>query len=109
MKLLNNTADVKKEGIPLSWAIMVTIILSAVLVAMSFVIFLYSGAYDTVKQIQAASTAIKDDSIKDLDVKSPVQAIDLRDYSDAIKNRILILKDAEDFNTSELDATKLGF
>lgn len=109
MKLLNSAVFNNKEGIPLNWAIVVTVLLSMGLVAVSFTIFLYSGAYDTVKQIQAASSAIKDDSIKDLDTKSPVQAIDLRDYSDTVKNRVLLLNDNEDFITSELDASKLGF
>lgn len=109
MKLFANNPVIKKDGVPLSWAIFAVILLSIGLVAVSFGIFLYSGAYDTVKQIEAASTAVKDDSIKDLDVKSPVQAVDLRDYSDAIKQRIMLLNDTEDFNISGLDAGTIGF
>ena len=81
--------------------IIITISISAVLVLISFVIFLKSGAYDTVQQISAAADVLAT-SVEGIDTTSPIQASDLEEYAQSLQQRVKALDDAEDFNKISL-------
>lgn len=85
----------------LAWALFVTVAISAVLVLISFAIFLKSGAYDTVRQISAAEDVLQT-TLDDIDTTSPIQASDLEEYSKGLPQRIKTLNDTEDFSQISL-------
>lgn len=80
----------------LAWAIALTIGISSLMVFLSFMIFINSGAYTTVKQISAAANVLQT-GLDDIDTKSPIQATDIEDYSKALPQRVKQFNDAEDF------------
>ena len=92
----------------LLWLIIVTIAISALLVAISFGIFLRSGAFDTIQQITTASKTLAEDDLKGYDVTSPIQASDLLKYGESLDSRIRPLEGSEDFGPSQLDDSVLG-
>ena len=88
--------------------VMIVIVITVLLVAISFIIFLNSGAYRTVQQISAAEAALKDEVLEGLDTTSPIQATELKDYSAALPLRVKNINDAEDFNPKSIDPSALG-
>jgi hypothetical protein len=80
----------------LAWAVALTIGISAVMVLVSFAIFVQSGAYDTVKQISAAAGVLQT-GLDDIDTTSPIQAIDIEDYAKTLPQRVKPFNDTEDF------------
>lgn len=89
------------QKLNLLWIVIITIGISAVLVVLSFFIFLQSGAYDTVKQISAAEDVLAA-SVEGIDTTSPIQASDLDEYAQSLQQRVKALNDAEDFNKISL-------
>lgn len=89
------------QKLNLLWVVIITIGVSTILVFLSFVIFLKSGAYDTVKQISAAEDVLAE-SIEGIDTTSPIQARDLDEYAESLPQRVKLLNDAEEFNKVSL-------
>ncbi len=89
------------QKLNLLWIVIITIGISAVLVILSFFIFLNSGAYDTVKQISAAEDVLAA-SVEGIDTTSPIQASDLDEYAQSLQQRVKALNDAEDFSKISL-------
>ncbi|MCB9817659.1 MAG: hypothetical protein R3B12_05200 [Candidatus Saccharimonadales bacterium] len=91
----------KPKELNLAWMIGLTIAVSAVLVFISFFVFLNSGAYATVKQISAAQQVLQSD-LDDIDTTSPIQADDLEYYSRTLPQRVKSFNDAADFGPTGL-------
>lgn len=85
----------------LAWAISITIGISALMVGISVAVFFRSGAYDTVKQIRAASTVLQT-SLEGIDTSSPIQATDLEEYSTTLPQRVRAFNDTDDFSEISL-------
>lgn len=89
------------QRINLAWAVAFTIGLSMIMVIISITIFLQSGAYDTVKQIRAADSVLQT-NLEGIDTSSPIQAIDLQEYSESLPQRVKSFNDSEDFGAPNL-------
>ncbi|MCU0667139.1 MAG: hypothetical protein MUF85_00780 [Patescibacteria group bacterium] len=86
---------------------MVTISAAIIMVTVSFVIFIQSGAYSTVKFINK-SNGIKTKDLEDYNTTSPIQADDLLKYGDTLNNKIKPLLYSEDFSQEQLSDSSLG-
>lgn len=86
----------KQQRYSLVWPIVGTIMVSVVLVSASFLFFIRSGAYDTVKTISAASQALQD-QLDGIDTTSPIQATDIEDYAQSLPQRVQSFNDTEDY------------
>lgn len=89
------------QKLNLLWVVILAIGISAVMVILSFFVFLQSGAYDTVQQISAAEDVLAT-SVEGIDTTSPIQASDLEDYAQSLPQRVKLLNDAEDFSKISL-------
>ena len=95
------TLQTRMQKLSLLWMIIITIAVSAVLVLLALLVFLKSGAYDTVQQISAAEDVLAE-SIEGIDTTSPIQASDLQDYATSLPQRVKSLNDSEDFGQISL-------
>jgi hypothetical protein len=91
----------KSNQLSFFWALVLTVLITAVLVGISFFTFINSGAYETVKQISAAENVLQG-NLEDIDTTSPIQASDLGEYADKLPQRVKAFDDAEDFGTLSL-------
>ena len=85
----------------LVWPIVGTVVISTVLVSASFLFFLNSGAYTTVKQISAAAQALQN-KLDGIDTTSPIQATDIEEYAQDLPQRVQTFDDAEDYGPVNL-------
>ena len=85
----------------LVWPIVGTVVISTVLVSASFLFFLNSGAYTTVKQISAAAQALQN-KLDGIDTTSPIQATDIEEYAQDLPQRVQTFDDAEDYGPINL-------
>lgn len=97
------------NGISILWVVGTVISLSTALVIISFLIFLNSSAYDTVKQITAASKTLQKDDLDGYDTTSPIRASDLGDYSRSLKAKVDNLNDEQDFSNETISKEALGY
>ena len=89
------------------------VLLLAVAVALSMVvittvIFLRSGAYTTVKQIQIGSSLIDSKEFSDVKDTSPIKADDIDFYSKNINTKIDTIDDNADFGPENVSDKYLG-
>ncbi len=90
-----------REALSLVWALLLSVLISSALVGISFIIFLNSGAYATVKQISAAENVLQT-KLEDIDTSSPIQASDIDEYAQNLPQRVRAFNDEEDFGTLSL-------
>jgi cell division protein FtsL len=101
--------DNETNGVSILWVVGTVISLSIALVVVSFMIFLNSSAYDTVKQITAASKTLQKDDLEGYDTTSPIRASDLGDYSRSLKAKVDNLNDEQDFSNEKISKEALGY
>ena len=91
-------------------ALIIAIIIAGLMVIVSTVVCLNSGAYTTVKQIQSGSKLIRSiDLDKDgIDTSTPIKASDIDAYSASIKQRLQSLDDNTDFGPGPVSDASLG-
>ena len=89
------------QSLSMVWALILAILISVAMVGISFVVFLNSGAYTTVKQISAAADVLQT-NLDDIDTSSPIQASDIDEYAQKLPQRVRAFNDAEDFGTLSL-------
>lgn len=87
--------------------ILLAAVISVVMVAITTLVFFESGAYNTVKQIQAGIQAAPDIN-GDIDTKSPIKAEDIDKFSQSFKNRVNSLDNNSDFGPAALSSSNLG-
>lgn len=83
------------------WMIIFTICISVILVIVPFAVFINGGAYKTVKQISAGSQALQK-GVDGVDTTSPIQSIDIENYSKSLPQKVKIFNDQEDFGPIQL-------
>ena len=88
-------------------AIVGAVVVAASMVLVTFLIFINSTAYATVKQIQIG-TKIVQTLNSDIDTKSPIKADDIVQFQKSIEQRTSTMDDSSDFNNSELSDQALG-
>jgi hypothetical protein len=88
-------------------AIVGAIVIAAAMVLVTFVIFINSTAYATVKQIQIGTKIVQSLS-SDIDSKSPIKSDDITQYQKSIEQRMATIDDTNDFNASDLSDQSLG-
>jgi hypothetical protein len=104
----DNDIETSKSGLNVSAAVFIAIAIACVMVAVTTVIFLRSSAYTTVKQIQIGIKTTESLEHGDLDVTSPINAINIDDYASAINQRLKSVNDANDFGPETISDTALG-
>ena len=90
-----------RQELNLVWALLLAVLISGVLVGISFIVFLNNGAYVTVKQISAAEDVLQTKS-EDIDTSSPIQASDIHEYAQNLPQRVRAFNEEEDFGTLSL-------
>lgn len=89
-------------------AIAVAVAAAFVMVLVTTIIFLRSGAYATVKQIQIGIRATESMDQGNLDITSPINAIDIDQYADGISQRLNMIDDYADFGPEAVSNAQLG-
>lgn len=98
-----------EQGVSIFWVIGTVVALSLTLVALAFISFIGSGAYDTVQQITAAKQSLQEDDLDGYDTTSPLRADTIGAYSRTIADKVNGLDDEKDFNQDLLDKNDLGY
>jgi hypothetical protein len=88
--------------------IMAAIALATAMVVITTVNFLHSGAYNTVKQIQIGVQTTEGINQSDLDVTSPINALDINEYAADLEQRLNTLDNYEDFGPEAVSDASLG-
>jgi len=89
-------------------AIIVAIGMALFLVFVTFFIFISSGAYTTVKQIQAGSKITRSLQNGDIDTRSPIKADDISAYQTSVDQRLKTIDNATDFGVAGVSDQALG-
>jgi hypothetical protein len=92
----------------LGFILSVVVSLALLMVAATTTVFLRSGAYTTVKQIQIGSRLTDTFDNHGLDVTSPIKSTDIDVLSDSVLARVRSLDDATDFDGADVSDTALG-
>lgn len=96
------------SGPSLLSAIITAIGMALLLVLVTFFIFISSGAYTTVKQIQAGSKITRSLQNGDIDTRSPIKADDIDSYQASIDQRLKTIDNTTDFGVSGVSDRALG-
>lgn len=98
----------KPEGANPLAAIAVAVTVALGLVLVTFTIFLNSGAYKTVKQIQAGTKIAHALQSSDIDTRSPIKSDDISTYETSVTQRLKVLDDTSDFGPADVSDASLG-
>jgi cell division protein FtsL len=96
------------KGVNPTIAITIAIAVAFVMVLATTIIFLRSSAYTTVKQIQIGIRATEAMNQGNLDITSPINAIDIDQYTDSINQRLNMIDDYADFGPEAVSNAQLG-
>ena len=96
------------EGMNPVVAIGAAISVAIAMVMVTFVIFINSDAYQTVKQIQIGTTFAQSLKNSEYDTKSPIKADDITEYQKSVDQRLGTFDDTADFNPTDLSEQSLG-
>jgi hypothetical protein len=109
MKLTNINKNYS-DGISIAWIISAVIGLSVLMVITSFMMFIRTGgAYNTVKQISAASNTLQKNDLEGYDTTSPVRADTLGAYMKIVDDKVMNFDDEVEFKLDILDKRDLGY
>lgn len=89
-------------------AIALAIGLALAMVAVTFTIFINSGAYTTVKQIQVGTNFARSNKMDGYDSTSPIKATDIAKYQQDLNNRLNTYDDKNDFGPADISDSALG-
>jgi nitrogen fixation/metabolism regulation signal transduction histidine kinase len=89
-------------------AIAIAIAIAFVMVLVTTFIFLRSSAYATVKQIQIGIQATEAMDQGDLDITSPINAVDIDQYATSINQHLDMIDDYADFGPEAVSDAQLG-
>ena len=107
--MLNKQDTPEKTGLNPTVAIFLAIAISLIMVATTTATFLRSSAYTTVKQIQIGISATESiDSADGIDITSPINAVDIDEYVQDVKQRLSLLNDSADFGPEDVSDSALG-
>lgn len=97
----------ERDGVSLYIAIVVAAGLAAILVTITFTMFLNSSTYATVQKIQA-NEQIRNDGLNDYDTTSPVKAVDIEETLKGIENTVNKLDTQSDYGPDRVSPEALG-
>lgn len=97
-----------EEGLNPFIAILGTMIITVVMVTVTTIVFLRSGAYATVKQIQLGIQATELVDQGDLDITSPINAADIDEYATSLSQRLNAIDNDKDFGPEAVSDAALG-
>ena len=83
-------------------ALSIVIAIAVAMTAVTITVFLRSGAYVTVKQIQIGSHVSYTFEEGDLDVTSPIKSTDIDELAKNVYSRVQVLNDDVDFGSSDV-------
>jgi hypothetical protein len=89
-------------------AIAIAITIAFFMVLATTITFLRSSAYTTVKQIQIGIQATESMNQGNLDITSPINAIDIDQYATGINQRLDMMDDYADFGPEAVADAQLG-
>jgi len=101
-------AEQHQTGGNLMSAIVVAIAVALVMVITTFLIFINSSSYTTVKQIQSGSRIARAIQSGDVDTRSPIKADDIDLYQKSVDQRLSTFDDGTDFGSSDVSDQSLG-
>jgi hypothetical protein len=105
---MHNELENKLEGLHPVVAIASAVGISLIMVVTTFTMFIHSGAYKTVKQIQVGSQLTAASLGGSYDVTSPVNAVDISNYEVILKQKLSSIDNQADFSESALSPQALG-
>jgi len=91
-------------------AIGIAVLVATIMTIVTTLIFLNSGAYTTVKQIQTGSEIITPYQLSQvgIDTSKPIKASDIDDYASTIQKSLQTLNDNQDFGPVPVSDNSLG-
>lgn len=89
-------------------AIAVAIALAISMVVVTFSVFIHSGAYTTVKQIQTGTEVARSAKISGYDTGSSIKASDIAKYEEAMVLKLNSFSDEADFGQAQINDSALG-
>lgn len=89
-------------------AIGLAIGVAIIFVLVTFLIFINSDSYKTVKQIEAGTAIAKSFQSSEFDTTSPIKADDISSYQQSVSQRLSTLNDESDFGVQALSDQALG-
>lgn len=78
------------------------------MVSVTFTLFIHSGAYKTVKQIQVGTKLARSIKVEGYDSKSPIKATDITTYQLDLNKRLNKYNNQADFNPAVISDSALG-
>jgi hypothetical protein len=78
------------------------------MVTFTTISFFRSSAYNTVKQIQTGNKFVRSIDKDTIDTISPINASDIDEYAQSMKQRLRTLDDESDFGPADVSDTTLG-
>jgi len=83
---------------------------AGLMVLTTFLIFINSNSYKTVKQIEAGTKVARalQSSNSEYDTRSPIKADDITVYQNSVEQRLKSLDDANDFSPEKVSNAGLG-
>lgn len=97
----------ERDGASLYIALVVAAGLAALLVIITFTMFLNSSTFGTVQKIQS-NEQIRNDGLNDYDTTSPVKIVDIDETLKAIDNTINQLNPQSDYGPEQVSPESLG-
>lgn len=89
-------------------AIIAAVIISLLMVGLTFIMFVKSTAYETVRQLHSESLVKPVDLGTGVDTTSPVKGNDIDAFGQKIEQRARIFNDKAEFDTEGLSDKALG-
>lgn len=89
-------------------AISIAVGVALAMVLVTFVIFINSSAYATVKQIQVGTQVARTLQGTDVDTRSPIKADDIEAYQHRLNTQLQSINDEVDFGPNAISDQTLG-
>lgn len=89
-------------------AIGLAITVAVVMVTVTFIVFINSGAYKTVKQIQVGTKLARSIKPEGYDSTSPIKSADIDSYSQKLNSRVDKYNNQADFGPTNISDPALG-
>ena len=89
-------------------AIGIAIGIAFAMVMTTFTIFINSGAYTTVRQIQVGTKVARSLQGSNMDTRSPIKADDIGAYQQELNKRMRTIDDSTDFGQDDISDQTLG-
>lgn len=100
--------SVSSEGFNPVLAITIIISIAMTMVLVTFIVFINSSAYATVKQIDKGQRVVHTLDKSDIDTTSPIKPTDIDTFRQITDDKLRTLDDANDFSASAVSDKQLG-